>query len=389
MCAVAAGVNRIAGAVRGFAPGFLLALCACAATRPVAHGPFLLRPGMSSINVAARTREDAQLTLDLRSTTGKPVVSIEECLSSRRHLFSLEGLEPGTRYAYRLSGVTRRGDSVREEGTLGTAPLDASASIRVVVIGDSGVLGFFRRKVQWRVAAEAARFRPDLFIHLGDIVYSHGGDPVEEFAEGFFDPFRGILRDAPVCPTPGDHDQAIAEGAVYNESFFVPEGPEGRWYSFDRGPAHFVSLDTSTLRGFTAAQMEWLERDLQASVLPWKVIFTHHPPIGAHGDGQLDDPLQLAPVLEVARRRGVRLILAGHEHAYLRYKPLGDGPFAPILVVSGGGGATLSSTVGIDPRLERFWVRHHHLRLAISPDRLECAAVGLEEEVLDRFTLER
>ena len=392
---------------QSLASAFVLTLGACAAARPVAHGPFLLRPRPTSIDVAARTWEDARLRLDVRQLSGSPVLSIEESVAGRRHLFKLEGLEPGTRYSYRLVGITASGKAVLEEGTAATAPaaiaapaaitapaaIAAPASvltpIRVAAVGDSGPLGYFQPKPQGRVAAEAARFKPDLLLHLGDIVYSLDGDPTREFAEAFFEPFQELLRNVPVCPTPGNHDQAIADGAAYNESFFLSEGEGGRYYSFDHGPAHFASLDTSTLRGFTQAQLEWLDRDLRLSVSPWKIIFTHHPPIGADGDGKLDDPAQLAPLLDIARCAGVRLILVGHEHAYLRYKPLGADSRSPILVVSGGGGATLSRTVGVDSRIERYAVRHHHLRLEISAESLELEAVGLGEEIFDHITLKR
>jgi 3',5'-cyclic AMP phosphodiesterase CpdA len=97
---------------------------------------------------------------------------------------------------------------------------------------------------------------------------------------------------------------------------------------------HFVALDTEA---DYSEQMKWLERDLAANPLPWKVIYMHRPPYssGAHGS---DTTLRnkLAPLL---KKYGVQLVLSGHDHDYERMKPQDGTAF----VVTGGGGVGTKS----------------------------------------------
>ena len=92
---------------------------------------------------------------------------------------------------------------------------------------------------------------------------------------------------------------------------------------------HFVALDTEA---DYATQMTWLEQDLAANQLPWKIIYMHKPPYssGVHGS---DKGLRnkLAPLAE---KYGVQLVLAGHDHNYERMKPQNGVAY----VVTGGGG---------------------------------------------------
>ena len=131
----------------------------------------------------------------------------------------------------------------------------------------------------------------------------------------------------------GNHDYATEAAAPLREFFGAPEngGAEGRerWYSFDRGPVHFVGLDTERIGPTQAA---WLDADLGATSRPWTVVFAHRPPFssGYHGN-DLAFQLTFLPVL---RRHRPALVLGGHDHHYERFAPL-DGT---RYFVSGGGG---------------------------------------------------
>ena len=353
----------------------------------VIHGPAVQPPPADGVRVALETAGDVRLVFDLAAPGGRLERSIEEASPSRRHVFTVNALAPDTRYAYRLLGVP--GGQAIAEGSAATLPPQPSRPIRVAVIGDSGPLGFLRPKPQWSVAAAAADWEPDLVLHTGDVVYSRRGEPLAELAEAYFQPFARLVRSTPVYLTPGNHDEAMGGCAPYLRAFDLPEGPEGeRYYSFDYGPTHFASIDTSSLKTFNLAQLEWLARDLAASRLPWKVVFTHHPPLGMTETGVRDDPEVLAPLLEICGRAGVRLVLAGHVHAYLRYRPLELCPGGLTLIVSGGGGATLVGSIAPDSRLARAAIVHHHVRLRIGVEGVEIEAVDLEGKVFDRVTIE-
>src|SRR5262249_21778452 len=138
----------------------------------------------------------------------------------------------------------------------------------------------------------------------------------EQFRTNYFESYKSILRRAPIFPSPGNHEYYTDRAAPYMNLHAVPvdgvpEADLGRYYSFDWGPVHFVSLDSNLLdNGSTAARMvAWLEKDLQSTAAPWRVAYFHHLPYPL--DHHLDDPYcantrhMLVPLLE---KYGVQLV---------------------------------------------------------------------------------
>jgi hypothetical protein len=119
------------------------------------------------------------------------------------------------------------------------------------------------------------------------------------------------------------------QGAPFRGVFALPGDNGEKWYSYDWGRIHFVALDTEASY---ATQAAWLDGDLAATALPWKVVYFHRPPYssGQHGS---DTSLRraFAPVFEKHR---VQLVLAGHDHNYERMVPQRGVQY----VVTGGGG---------------------------------------------------
>ncbi len=119
------------------------------------------------------------------------------------------------------------------------------------------------------------------------------------------------------------------QGAPFRDVFALPGNGAEQWYSYDWGRIHFVAIDTEA---DYATQAEWLDRDLAASTLPWKIVYMHRPPYSSGNHGS-DMPLRrlLAPIFE---KHDVQLVLAGHDHDFERTKPQGGVAY----VVTGGGG---------------------------------------------------
>jgi hypothetical protein len=209
-----------------------------------------------------------------------------------------------------------------------TAPYpNAPSAVRFVAFGDSGDGGF----LQGRLVDQMRAVPFDLALLLGDIAYEEGARL--ELEANFFGVYQAVTRSFPVYPVAGNHDYGTESAAPLREFFVLPEngGAEGRerWYSFDRGPVHFVGLDTERIGPVQAA---WLDADLGATTRPWTVVFAHRPPFssGYHGN----DPSFQAVFLPVLRRHRPTLVLAGHDHHYERFTPI-DGT---LYFVSGGGG---------------------------------------------------
>ena len=222
-------------------------------------------------------------------------------------------------------------------GKFRSAPTDHhDGPLRIWALGDSGTGG----PVQYEVRDSMVEFLGDtpldLMLHVGDMAYSRGRDG--EFSARFFRPYRDILSSIACWPAPGNHEMksstSVDQAGPYFEAYLLPtagqcggvaSGTEA-YYSFDYGPVHFISLDSSGDAIDPAGpMMEWLEADLAQTDSMWIVAFFHHPPysFGSHrSDNFQDSEGRLVKMREVAvpilEAGGVDLVLAGHSHIYER-----------------------------------------------------------------------
>ncbi|HEY5923815.1 MAG TPA: metallophosphoesterase [Kofleriaceae bacterium] len=230
-------------------------------------------------------------------------------------------LEPNTIYCYQLANS---GENMNQRTGFRTAPTaDGDQPVRVLAFGDSGGGG----ADQYALADQMHTVPHDLTIHTGDIAYDDG--TISQYEDNVFGVYSELFRSIPFFPAAGNHDYKTMQGAPFREVFNLPGDNGEKWYSYDWGRVHFVALDTES---DYSTQVAWLEKDLAANKLPWKIVYLHRPPYssGAHGS---DTTLRnkLAPVLQ---RYGVQLVLAGHDHNYERMIPQKGVAY----VVTGGGG---------------------------------------------------
>ena len=319
----------------------------------------------------------------------------------------ITGLQPGTLYRYSVvvDGQTLVSDAAQFQ--FRTAPPGASAAasqsqnrsapadaFSFLAFGDSGADSPQQQTLVQLMAAE-----PDIsmVVHVGDLAYPDG--TFEEFEEAYFGVNAPLMARLPFFSTPGNHEYDTDSAAPYLAGVATPEcgvaaEDLGRYYSFDWGDAHFVSVDSNllaTARG--PAMLAWLDADLAATDRYWRIVFLHHTPYptGFH----LGDPICAAVqqlVNPIVESHGVQLLLAGHEHGYERTYPLAGGqrvnPFSrgTTYVVTGGGGATLES-VGSSPQTAISVQAFHYLRVDVEGRPLTLTAIGLDRGRIDRTTL--
>jgi acid phosphatase type 7 len=234
---------------------------------------------------------------------------------------TLSTLESGTTYCYQVASA----DSMLTEPTgFRTAPAaDSSEPVRFLAFGDSGGGG----SDQYALLQQMHTVPFELILHTGDVAYDDGS--LGQYEENVFGVYAELFRSIPFFPAAGNHDYRTQSAAPFRDVFNLPGTSGEKWYSYDWGRVHFVALDTEA---DYRAQAAWLDEDLAATQLPWKVIYMHRPPYssGEHGS---DASLRkiLAPIL---KRHGVQLVLAGHDHDYERMLPQ-DGT---AYIVTGGGG---------------------------------------------------
>jgi acid phosphatase type 7 len=233
---------------------------------------------------------------------------------------TLDKLEPATVYCYQLAGDT----AMTAPTGFKTAPSpDSTEPVRFLAFGDSGGGG----SDQYALLEQMFTVPYELMIHTGDVAYDDG--TIGQYEDNVFGVYADLFKHIPFMPASGNHDYRTMKGAPFRDVFNLPTENGEKWYSYDWGRVHFVALDTEA---DYATQMKWLEQDLAANKLPWKIIYMHKPPYssGEHGS---DTSLRskLAPIAE---KYGVQLVLAGHDHNYERMKPQNGVAY----VVTGGGG---------------------------------------------------
>ena len=244
--------------------------------------------------------------------------------------------------------------------------------LRFAVIGDYGS----GLSPQLELAERMCRFRErkpfDLVVTTGDNVYE-SGDPAR-FDEVFFRPYD-CLFDAGVRfrSTLGNHDIVTDNGRPeLNEPAF---GFRGRNYVVRREGVRLVMVDSNALR------MDWLRSALRPEEGDrWTIVAFHHPVYssGEHGS----TPGFAEQMNPLFRRRGVDLVLNGHDHNYEVSKPLGGIRY----VVTGGGGASIR-TCGTPLATTAICIaRYHFLEIVAGPTRIEVRAIPRRGRPFHTFT---
>ncbi len=198
-------------------------------------------------------------------------------------------------------------------------------------------------------------------IHLGDLV-DKGELPRYR---AFFQSLRQVLK-MPLLAVIGNHELAgDPEGKLYTGIF----GP--RNFSFHLGSHYFIMFDDAAKSGPDAAQIRWLEGELQkARRYKTRLVFLHVPlfdPRGGEHHHCL--PPEAARRLQALfKQYRVTCVFAGHIHSYFEGK--WDGvPYA----ITAGAGAPL---YGTDP--QHFF--YHYLKVTLTGDRVQIQVRQLDEE---------
>lgn len=204
---------------------------------------------------------------------------------------------------------------------LAIAPLTAAVnvqlpnkadSLRMAVIGDTGTGTKSQYEIAQRLVEARQAFTFDIVLMLGDNMY--GGERPQDFQNKFEKPYKALL-DAGVkfYAALGNHDDR-------DQRFYKLFNMNGELYYTFKAPKQNVRFFVLESSYMDRKQLDWLERQLQGSTDPWKIVYMHHPLYSsgeAHGSST-----SLREVLEpMFIKYNVSVVLAGHEHFYERIKP--------------------------------------------------------------------
>lgn len=295
--------------------------------------------------------------------------------------FSKDGLPAGQPFLYTVPGSTQtwRARTLAPRGR----------KIRFAVFGDMGE----GSEAQWRTARQLERWDPDFVLAAGDIVYPKGHD--KDYDGSYFRPYARLLPRIPFFPAIGNHDYGYTKREKAEKRFrkhYSRIHHRPKYYSFDAGDAHFISLDSNREGyGVKAAQslepgspqFKWLERDLASSKARWKIVFLHVPLYASGWHGNNKGLIQaLTPLFS---RHGVDIVFQGHNHHYERSKPLGG----VVYVVAGSGGAELHRRWRWHRWSKKFIKDHGFVGVALDAESLSFEFVDADGAVRDRSEIRK
>ncbi len=299
----------------------------------VTRGPYLQKGTPTSVLVRWRTATPTDSRVQFGRALGNLNQTAEDATLTTNHQVTLTGLLPDSRYFYTI-GSTVFSLAGGADHSFVTAPTVAKPT-RVWVIGDAGTATANQRAVRDAYYNYAGNRYTDVWLMLGDNAY--GGGSESEYQNALFNIYPELLRQTVAWSCIGNHETYstgdlnnfpylnIFSPPVNGEAGGEPSGTK-KYFSFDYGNIHFVSLDSMTVSRATGGAMyQWLERDLMANTKDWLIVFFHHPPYtkGSHDsdNGNTFDPelVQMREnFLPLLESYGVDLVLGGHSHIYER-----------------------------------------------------------------------
>jgi hypothetical protein len=300
------------------------------------------------VTIMWRTATPAVQTVEFGTGTASFERLQTEPAATTNHEVTLTGLQPGTRYTYRIveDGAVVVTDPELWFKTDAGRELDTFSFFFTGDIGDEppdgmqAVTGNMIRNVYPRA---------DFGLLCGDIIYPDGESTM--YDAQLMTPWKDLMCNTPIYPALGNHDWHVDPDANFVREWSLPNNEH--WYSFDYGNAHFIALDSAD--GFLydeANQVAWLRQDLTAAHFrgtTWTFVYYHHPVLTCTYKSNIPE---MADVLfPIFNEYGVDFVFNGHAHTYERQYPLRNGvpvnqnqgqqyvdPDGFITIISGCGG---------------------------------------------------
>ncbi|MEJ2204501.1 MAG: metallophosphoesterase [Gemmatimonadota bacterium] len=405
--------------------------------------PFLTRPTGRAITISARNGHDpATGTVEIRPAgSDEWMPNGPELVAQPGDFFSwpLDGLEPGSRYDYRIRMASESGDV--DIGAVGgfTTQRGGEAAYTAALVTDSHTGSFPLGRPETQVTADVVRNvlrdRPEFVIALGDNVAwaTSRNEPQTnalgaERAYGMYRTLTGPLTMS--CPHFGLIGNWEGESGKFQEDSlgivrsvrhrFTPNptpdtypwggGREQDYYAFPWGPALYIVLnvqgytrpsaaqpslrdDVTTVDDWTLgpAQMSWFERTLSASDHPFKFVCIHHAVGGdaasereslyGRGGARAADTGEQIRIHELMREHGVQIFFYGHDHVFVD-DVVDDIHYA----LPGSFGAPWKFGRDITG-YGRFWTDSGHARITVEPAEAVVEYLNLAGQVIHLFSV--
>ncbi|MBI3950426.1 MAG: metallophosphoesterase [Acidobacteria bacterium] len=270
--------------------------------------------------------------------------------------------------------------------SLHSQPAQETKPVRFVVIGDGGTGDKYQERVADQMLAYHDRYKYEFVIMAGDNIYPNGNP--NDYRKKFEAPYAALLaRGVKFYATLGNHDAHFGnwEPATKYPGFNMGDR---RYYTFTKGDGlvQFFVLDSTTLSGGRRDQdqLRWLQQELRACSVPWKMACFHHP-IYSSGKTHGSDVRMRAILEPLLIEGGVRVAFSGHDHIYERVVPQHGIQY----FVTGSAGqlrrGNIDSSTGLTAK-GNDQVRHF-IYVEIDKNELKFQAISEDGEVIDSGTV--
>jgi hypothetical protein len=305
------------------------------------------------------------------------------------HEYTITGLTPGTRYYYRVTSI----DGVQSGSFVAAAPANA-LNLKFFAYGDSRTVDEIHDLVAdsiWGMYHSDPSYRTFL-LSMGDLVTN--GDLETMWDDDFFNQsgthFRQIIQSVPFISAAGNHDLGPSlNSPLFKKYFPYPYvAADGRYWSFDYGPAHVAILDGYVPFNTGSGQLTWLQADLAGSSKTWKFVVIHQPGWSANGGHANNTNVQdyIEPLCETY---GVDIVFAGHNHYYARAVVSIGGVKTVQHITTGGGSGPLYTPATGQPNVVKTDMSNHYCAVEIAGNTLTFKAIRIDGTEIETFTINK
>ncbi|MBQ4836424.1 PKD domain-containing protein [Pseudoalteromonas luteoviolacea] len=323
----------------------LLCIPITTVAKNLTRGPYLQMTGEDHVTIRWSTDQNSSTTLRYGKSLDTLNVVTSENLATKNHEITLQNLESDQKYFYAIYDGEKLLSGADEHTYFHTAPVkNTKKKTRIWVLGDPGRAGTDPDTNAQKIVRDgfltfSANQAPDFWLMLGDNAYNDG--TIVEYDHAVFAQYPTLLKQSPLWPIMGNHDNRSADVDTQNGGFYdlftLPtQGQSGgiassheAYYSFDYGNIHVVVLNSSDREHYkeSDAMLEWLKQDLAANNSEWLIATFHHPVYGksGHDSDEAENMIYMRErFLPILEEYGVDLIMAGHNHFYTRSVLMAD-----------------------------------------------------------------
>lgn len=250
-------------------------------------------------------------------------IPLNEKIVYTSHKALVEGLQPGTRYYYRVGNEEGWSDT----GSFRTSPDTIEYSF--IYITDTQGKDEAEFDVSRKTMEAAISMVPDaeFILFNGDFVESWGKENSEWEYEQWFSSMQHIWMNHRLAATPGNHDKTpncnfywhFNTDNTFAETAAVKPRIEGTTYSFELGDVLYMVLyyEDDDLPGYLEGLGDWMREVVSKSTAKWRVVSFHTDMFtGSWHQGDANQLVIREKMLPVFEELDIDIAIQGHDHLY-------------------------------------------------------------------------